>query len=81
MFDRQVPGVLNMSVLNDSTIFDVASSLPHLLSSIQIDESSVSVLAMLAGVIGGWVLTGLHQQMKAKRVKLASRRRQEEMRK
>jgi hypothetical protein len=37
--------------------------------AVQLDDSTVSVLAMLAGIIVGWLLTGLHQQMKAKRVK------------
>ena len=36
-----------------------------------IDDSTMSVLAMLLGIIAGWTLTGLHQQMKAKRVKMA----------
>ena len=56
--------------------FEVVQSLPHLLHSIPIDENSISVLAMLVGVIGGWTVTSLHQQMKAKRVKLSARKRQ-----
>ena len=56
------------------SIFDVVRSLP-------IDDSSISVLAMLAGIIGGWTLTNLHQQMKAKRVKLESRKRMDSFRK
>jgi hypothetical protein len=50
-------------------LFAVAQSVSHSLSALPLDENTVSVLAMLAGVIGGWMLTGLHQQMKAKRVK------------
>jgi hypothetical protein len=50
-------------------IVEVVQSLPQLLAS-NIDDSSISVLAMLAGIIGGWTLTGVHQQMKAKRVKI-----------
>ncbi len=45
-------------------------SVPQTLSAIQLDDSTVSVLAMLLGIVGGWILTGLHQQMKAKRVKV-----------
>jgi hypothetical protein len=50
------------------SIFDVMRSIP-------IDDSSMSVLAMLVGIAGGWTLTSLHQQLKAKRVKLDSQRR------
>jgi len=40
----------------------------------QLDDSTVSVLAMLLGIIGGWYFTGLHQQMKAKRVKMSGKK-------
>ncbi len=50
------------------SIFDVMRSLP-------IDDNSMSVLAMLIGIVGGWTITSLHQQMKAKRVKLDSQKR------
>jgi hypothetical protein len=70
-----------MSVLDPNTAIDAVRALPHLVRSISIDENSVSVLAMLAGIIGGWLITGWHQQMKAKRVKMLSRRRQEQLRK
>ena len=46
----------------------------HALGGFQIDDGTVSVLAMVLGIIAGWTLTGLHQQMKAKRVKVARRR-------
>jgi hypothetical protein len=46
----------------------------------QIDDSTVSVLAMLLGIVGGWTLTSLHQQLKARRVKV-SRRQQPVLRK
>lgn len=65
-----------MSIPADpTTLFDVVASLPHLVRSLPIDDNSISVLAMLAGIIGGWTLTGLHQQMKAKRVKLDAEKR------
>jgi hypothetical protein len=50
------------------SIFEVMRSLP-------IDDSSISVLAMLIGIVGGWTITSLHQQLKAKRVKLDSQKR------
>jgi hypothetical protein len=44
------------------------------LGSLQLDDNTVSVLALLLGIIGGWMVTGWHQQLKAKRVKVARRR-------
>ena len=61
---------------------DLASltqSASHALGS-QLDDSTVSVLAMLLGIVGGWMLTSLHQQLKARRVKV-SRRQQPVLRK
>ena len=39
------------------------------MSAVTLDESSMSVLAMLGGIIGGWTLTSLRQP-KAKKVKI-----------
>jgi len=50
-----------------------AQSASHALGSLQLDDSTVSVLAMLLGICGGWFVTGLHQQLKAKRVKVSRR--------
>jgi hypothetical protein len=47
-----------------------AQSLAHVLISFSLDDNSLSVLAMLGGIIGGWALTSLHQQMKARKVKV-----------
>ncbi len=58
----------------------IAQSVPHALNGLQLDDSTVSVLAMLLGIVGGWYLTGLHQQLKAKRVKV-SRKQQPTLRK
>jgi hypothetical protein len=67
-----------MNVVSDPmSIVDMVQAVPHFLSAIPFDDSSISVLAMLAGVIGGWTLTGMHQQMKAKRVKMNARKRQD----
>lgn len=46
----------------------MAQSVPQAL-----DDSTVSVLAMLIGVVGGWMITSLHQQAKAKKVKTSRR--------
>jgi hypothetical protein len=45
-------------------------SVPHALGALQLDDSTVSVLAMLGGIIGGWTLTGLHQKQKAQKIKV-----------
>jgi hypothetical protein len=49
--------------------FALAHSLSHAMSVVTLDESSISVLAMLGGIIGGWTLTSLRQP-KAKKVKI-----------
>ena len=35
------------------------------------DDSSVALIALLAGMIGGWRLTGWHEQLKAKRARVS----------
>ena len=52
----------------------VFESVAQGLGSLQLDDNTISVLVMLLGIIIGWKLTGWHQQMKAKRVKVARRR-------
>lgn len=47
-----------------------ASSLPHLFSSFAIDDSSLAMIALLAGMVGGWTLTGWRDQVKAKKAKI-----------
>jgi hypothetical protein len=48
-----------------------ASSLPHLFSSFTLDDSSLALIALLAGMAGGWTLTGWRdQQVKAKKAKI-----------
>jgi hypothetical protein len=54
-------------------------SAPQALGS-NLDDNTISVLAMLIGIVGGWMLTSLHQQLKAKRVKM-SRKQQPPLRK
>ena len=42
----------------------------HLL---QLDDSTISVLALLIGMIGGYQVTAWHAQLKAKRVRITRR--------
>jgi hypothetical protein len=43
------------------------------LSAFQLDDSSVALIALLVGMIGGYRITGWHAQLKAKRTKVAAR--------
>jgi hypothetical protein len=38
--------------------------------SFAIDDSTLAVMALLAGMIGGWKFTGWREQLKAKRVRI-----------
>ena len=38
--------------------------------SFAIDDSSLALMALLAGMIGGWKFTGWREQLKAKRVRI-----------
>lgn len=53
-------------------LLSMAQSVPHALGS-QLDDNTISVLAMLLGIVGGWMLTGLHQKLKAAKVKTSRR--------
>jgi hypothetical protein len=39
----------------------------------QLDDSSISVIAMVAGMLGGYWINGQLQQLKAKRAKVPAR--------
>jgi hypothetical protein len=52
-------------------LFSFLGSLTHAFGSLQLDDSSTSLIALLAGVIGGWRLTGWQEQLKMKRTKIA----------
>jgi hypothetical protein len=39
--------------------FSLAQSLSHAIGAISLDDSSVSVLAMLGGIVGGWTITSM----------------------
>jgi len=43
------------------------------LSALQLDDSSVALIALQLGMIGGYRLTGWHAQLKAKRARVAAR--------
>jgi hypothetical protein len=45
------------------------------LSGLQLDDSSVALIALLVGMIGGYRLTGWHEQLKAKRARVARENR------
>jgi hypothetical protein len=49
----------------------LASSLPHYISSFALDDSSLALIALLAGMAGGWTLTGWRDQLKAKKAKIS----------
>jgi hypothetical protein len=51
-------------------LFSFAGSFAHSFSGFQLDDSSVALIALLAGMMGGYRLTGWHERFKAKRAKL-----------
>ena len=56
---------------------DVASlgSLPHLLSQLTLDDSSLALIALLAGMAGGWFLTNWRdQQLRTRKLKIDRKR-------
>jgi hypothetical protein len=56
--------------------FSFAGSFAHHLSTFQVDDSSMALIALLVGMIGGYRITGWHAQLKAKRAKIAQRPRE-----
>jgi hypothetical protein len=46
-------------------------SLPHLFNSFTLDDSSLALIALLAGMAGGWTLTNWRdQQLRTKKLKI-----------
>jgi hypothetical protein len=46
-------------------------SLPHLFNSLTLDDSSLALIALLAGMAGGWTLTNWRdQQLRTKKLKI-----------
>ena len=56
-------------------LISFAAPLAHLYNSVQPDDSGIALLALLAGMIGGYRLTGWHEQLKAKRAKVTSKQK------
>jgi hypothetical protein len=53
-----------------SITMDFASLGSHLLSTFTLDDSSLALIALLAGMAGGWTLTNWRdQQLRAKKLK------------
>jgi hypothetical protein len=55
-------------------LFSYAGALAHHASAIQLDDSSVALIALLAGMIGGYRITGWHAQLKARRARIPGKR-------
>jgi hypothetical protein len=53
--------------------FSFVGSVAQHMSSLQLDDSSMALLALLVGMIGGYRITNWHAQLKAKRAKVAQR--------
>jgi len=54
-------------------VFSFADAFAQHLRTFQLDDSSVALIALLAGMIGGYRITGWHAQLKAKRAKIAQK--------
>jgi hypothetical protein len=53
--------------------FSFATSLAHHAGTFQLDDSSMALIALLAGMFGGYWINGRFEQLKAKRAKVSSR--------
>ena len=51
----------------------LSGSFAHFFSALQMDDSTVALVALLAGMVGGWRLTDWHEQLKAKRAKVTAK--------
>ena len=65
----QTGALLMMNVLS------FADSFTQHIRTFQLDDSSVALIALLAGMIGGYRITGWHAQLKAKRARIAGKPR------
>ena len=54
-------------------VLSFADSFAHHIRTFQLDDSSVALIALLVGMIGGYRITGWHAQLKAKRAKVAAK--------
>jgi hypothetical protein len=44
----------------------------HVLNALALDDSSLALIALLAGMAGGWTLTGWREQLRERRAKAAA---------
>lgn len=44
----------------------------HILNALAFDDSSLALIALLAGMAGGWSLTGWHEQLRLRRARAAA---------
>jgi hypothetical protein len=51
-------------------VFSFVGSFGHYVGAFQLDDSSVALIALLVGMIGGYRITEWHAQVKAKRAKV-----------
>jgi hypothetical protein len=54
-------------------VLSFADSFAQHIRTFQLDDSSVALIALLAGMIGGYRITGWHAQLKAKRAKVPAK--------
>jgi hypothetical protein len=47
----------------------------HVLNALAFDDSSLALIALLAGMAGGWSLTGWREQLRARRERIAAAQR------
>lgn len=47
----------------------------HVLNALALDDSSLALLALLAGMLGGWSLTGWREQLRTRRARAAAAQR------
>jgi len=57
-------------------MLSVVGSFAHQLNSFQLDDSSIALLALLVGMVGGYRITSWHAQLKARRARVTARRPQ-----
>jgi len=55
------------------SVFSLANSFVHAVSTLQADDSSVALIALLAGMVAGYRITGWHAQLKARRARIAQK--------
>jgi hypothetical protein len=47
----------------------------HILNALALDDSSLALIALLAGMVGGWSLTGRLEQLRERRARAAAERK------